>query len=224
MRSTPPLIALVATILLGACSTGSPATPTVPPPPSATSTVATPIASAAAATPTAVVATPSVPLGTPTGEPIPSLVANDLASLIPTQVAGVPVSVMTLTPDQIAQLSDNRYGDLATALGRSVDDLQVVFASAGTSELEQVSMEAFRIPGADSQALLQAEIQRLLSIMVEGTESMPITLGGKNVIQVGEQDPSFPKFARYVYAVGDAVFSVQGNSDELIADMFSQLP
>lgn len=225
-RSTQLILATV--ILAVGCGTAAPAT-TAPGTPAATAPAASsPVSTPGTASPTAAPTQAPAPSAAPTPEPtdaVASPAPDDLASLIPTEAGAYTIQAQAVPPDLIASYMTG-IEQLLTDVGATPADASLVLAGAtGSGITDSAVIYALRVAGADSAALAQAEVERWLAQMVEGSEATQVTIGGKNVLQVGEQDPSFPKYAKYVYAVGDVVFVIdQAGNDTVIEEVLSALP
>jgi hypothetical protein len=228
------------TVLLAACTTGGtpPTAPASPAPltPGATATAPQPAPTTGGTPePSQVVSTPSAePTSTgqaavsPTAEPsaAPSL-SGDLESLVPTDIAG---HTMTIEPasDPVWSLlnlwSDEAIGRaLLDSLGKSEDDIDVVF-SYTEADVPQIIVNAYRVAGADGEALKDGMVAEYLAMFEEhGAVITETTLGGKDVsVMSTENAPA--GVGEHFYAVGDVVFSVSANPPEWVEDALQALP
>jgi hypothetical protein len=151
--------------------------------------------------------------------------SSDLLSLIPTEAGPYTIEAQAVPSDLIPDYMRG-IEQVLSAVGASPSDASLALANVtGEAIADGAGLYVLRVPGADGQALVQPEVERWLSQMTEGTEATQVTIGGKDVMQVGQQDPSFPKYAKYVYAAGDVLFVVdQAGNDAVIEAIFSALP
>jgi hypothetical protein len=227
------------TVLLAACGTtgGAPTAPgsVAPPTPGATATAPGPAQATGIETsaPSAVTSTPSAtPTGgaaaSPTAEPSAAAsLSADLESLMPTEIAG---HTMTIEPasDPVWSLlnlwNDEGIGrDLLDSLGKSEDDIDVVF-SYTEADVPQIIVNAYRVAGADGEALKDGMVAEYLAMFEEhGAVITETTLGGKDVsVMSTENAPA--GVGEHFYAVGDVVFSVSANPPEWVEDALQALP
>jgi hypothetical protein len=103
--------------------------------------------------------------------------------------------------------------------GLDPDDAEFLISTYGT-DADAISVTAMRIPGMPEGQLDQ--MARLMSGLSDGQASAETaTVGGKEVLVItataqGQQG--------YMYIADGAVFIVGGGSEELAAELLSQLP
>lgn len=207
---------LVIPLLLVACSTSSSQTPAG----SATDGPSpVPSASAGSAAPSPdTAATPGPSLG------------GDLESLLPREIAG---NEMTIEPASdpansfmILWNDAQTAQDLLDALGGSADDIDVVFSYAkGNTSPNRVSVDAYRVAGADGTALRDGFVQNYSDFfkLVTTVEVTDETVGGKRVVRLDMTETPDGQ-EQHFYSVGDTVFVVSGTPIEWVEDALSQLP
>lgn len=140
--------------------------------------------------------------------------ANDLASTIPAEVNGIPITISIVEPEAFIGTNDrHRIQPLLTALGKSPADLEAV-AGGGGAGTDSVIIEAVRISGADPAALVE-QLGTALSA-VSGSPVEAGTVGGKDVLTLGDD--------RHVYAVGDAIYFVSASNPEMAEGTLTALP
>ena len=209
-------IATLVPALLLACTpadTGtpaaSPASSVAPESPSASGSPAA-SASSASGSPAA-----SASSALPSASTAPSAAAgNDLASTIPTEINGIPITMSMVDPEAFIGTNDrHRIQPLLTALGKTPADLEVV-AGGGGAETNSVIIEAVRINGADPSGL--AEQVRTALSAVAGAPVEAGTVGGKEVLTLGDD--------RHVYVTDDAVYFVSASNPEMAEATLTALP
>lgn len=152
----------------------------------------------------------------------------ELASLIPTEIAGTPIQTTTISGDEFGALAedDDDRAELDAFLGalnRSLSDVSVAFASASIGEeATSLSINAFRVRGAETGALL-AGISQLVVADLTSPVIEQATLGGKPVTVISEPgDDAADK--TYLYGKGDVVFQVETDDLAILEETFSKLP
>ncbi|HET7030771.1 MAG TPA: hypothetical protein VFI34_09690 [Candidatus Limnocylindrales bacterium] len=178
------------------------------------------------------------PAGPDTGatgsdEPFPSDDGPDASSapFAPELEALLPATISDPTPGASAGATITLSTDSASAadvfgpdpnsralaarirtLGKTLDDLQVArtFDESGTSD---ISIIAFRLPGADGTKLRAAILETWLSSTAQGVTTKGVTLGGKAVTKIDYGDGSA---FEYVYGKDDVVIDIE-TADEAIA-------
>ncbi len=97
-------------------------------------------------------------------------------------------------------------------------DLEVIVGWGGQSQGEAL-VTAIRVPGADPAALTTAFASGIGQVEIAGgVKGKPATVGGKQVIAVGNPVHS------YVYVVGDVAFVVQTRDPAIAEEALSALP
>jgi hypothetical protein len=142
--------------------------------------------------------------------------AQNLEALLPSEVGGVTVVKASIGgTDFMANLGgSDELRNALTALGKSPADLNVAFASAGTTTLF-----AFQVNGVPGTQILNAMIAQ----QAPGSTSTDASFGGKSVKKVATTDDST---VSYVYTSEDVVFVVAGEdvTDAILNEVFSKLP
>ena len=198
-------IAVLVPVLVLACTpadTGTPvASPATSVAPASPSASGSPAASASSALPSASAA-PSAAAG------------NDLASTIPTEISGIPITMSTVEPEAFIGTSDrHRIQPLLTALGKTPADLEAV-AGGGGAETNSVIIEAVRINGVDPSGLAE-QVRTALSADA-GSPVEAGTVSGKEVLTLGED--------RHVYVTDDAVYFVSASNPQMAEATLAALP
>jgi len=135
------------------------------------------------------------------------------------------VDLVTGGQPEVAQMLD----DVLTGLGATAEDVTVAQGN-GYSDDGYVVVGATRVAGADGEQLLQMFVQNLIDgapLYNEGMSASaePATLGDRQVTVVTTTLGSSTIVDRqYLYRVGDAVFTVKGTSDALIAEAVRRTP
>lgn len=202
----PALLALV----LAACGSDQTATsptptlaPTVEPTAQATPTAeATPTATEAAATPAA------TDRGATGG-------TDALSDLLPDRVGGL--SRVELPPGM-----EQMFAGVLGQQGVDADDADFVWAQWGDAELMVTGLRAPGMTNADLEMLA-----RMLSTAQTGgeieVETETATVGGKSVLRMTPVAGG-AEATVYIYTAGDAMFTVIAQSEDLAAELLSELP
>ena len=143
---------------------------------------------------------------------------QDLESMIPKQIGGEDLTVLSMTGDQFLGGTDGspELSNALSALGKTTSDLSVAFA--GTS---QVSVIAFRVKGVGAEALFNA----FKASQTGDYTTANVSYGGKSITKITPSDGSIA----FIYVKNDAMFVVGGAgddapSDALLNEAFSKLP
>lgn len=198
-------------VILAACAGGSTATP------SAESSAAAP-------------ASPSA-TGSPTDEPAGETIApgTDLATLLPTSVAGTELTVSSVEGEEAGRLMTEHMGgsaeSIATTVGVEVSELEA--AVAATPDANPYAeggghvVFAIRYPGADPAAISEAVVPVVggMEWMSGETQVTDGTVGGRDVSILETSLAS-----HYFYAIGDVIFIVRTPDRAIAEDALSQLP
>jgi len=149
---------------------------------------------------------------------------KDLEGRLPSQVNGVTLVKYSFKGSSfLASGADNQQDlvDFLTTLGKSPDDLSVAFAGDPNGALD-VQLGAFRVAGADSNALLQAFI---VATQKESPQDQVTqqNVGGKNVTQIVDPTDS-DTGPIYIYANGDTLFYVSSKDAALAAAALQAMP
>lgn len=145
---------------------------------------------------------------------------QDLEAMIPKQIGGENLTVLSMTGDQFlgdGSASPELSGAL-TALGKTTSDLSVAFA--GTSKITVV---AFRVKGVGADALFNA----FKSAQTGTYTADSVSYGGKSVTKITPSDGSIA----FIYSKDDTMFVVGASgssdtvpSDALLNEAFQKLP
>lgn len=184
---------------------------------------------APAATPGSVDASPPLepsPLSSeaPPGSqgPDASPASPELERLLPTEIAGTPFIVDSFTG---ADAFGNDVGSRAVtaglrALGKSPADLELAEAYDQNESLD-LYLFAFRLPGADPEALHSLVLDSWLVADAEGVTSEQMELGGKTVTHIDYGDEFQDA---YLYSLGDTAVIIQSGSPDLAEAAAEALP
>ena len=143
---------------------------------------------------------------------------TDLEDMIPDEVSGEALTVMSMTGDQF--LGDGTSSpELAGALkdlGKTTADLSVAFA--GNSK---ISVVAFRVKGVAANQLFDA----FKAAETDEFTSTNVSYGGKSVVKLAPADGSIA----YIYLKDDTMFVLGGAgtapaTDDVLNEAFSKLP
>jgi hypothetical protein len=169
----------------------------------------------------------------PTGSDIPSFELpsfsfpsedKDLEAKLPSTINGVTLTKYSFKGGDFLEAGASNSQDLLdllTALGKTPNDLSVAFAGDPAGNLD-VQIGAFRVAGADSNALLAGFIASANKETPEEAVSQG-NVGGKNVTQI--TDPTDPTTGTvYVYANGDTLFYVESSDASLAGAALQALP
>jgi hypothetical protein len=154
---------------------------------------------------------------------------TDLASLLPTSLGGMELTVRAVEGIEAGQLMTEHMGgsagSIASIVGVDVTDLEGAFAA--TSDANPFSegggnvVFAIRYPGAEPDEITQAVVP-----VIGGMEWM----GGDIEVTeetVGDRDVSVLETSlvtHYFYAIGDVVFIVRTPDRAVAEEALSQLP
>ena len=159
-----------------------------------------------------------LPVESPAGEPA----SPELDAFLPKEIAGTPFVVETSIATDV--LGDDAGSRALTAglrqLGKTTDDLEVAQAYDPNGTVDLV-LFAFRLPGADTEALRSLVLDTWLVAGAEGVTTEEVELGGKTVTHVDYGD-DLP--GAYLYTVGDVAVIIQTGSEDLAAEAAEALP
>lgn len=162
------------------------------------------------------------PSAAPSEGPLESPASAALDALLPKEIAGTPFVVET-------SLATDALGDDAGSkaviaglreLGKTPDDLELAQAYDETGTLDLV-LFAFRLPGADPEALRSLVLDSWLVASAEGVTTEEVELGGKTVTHVDYGDELADA---YLYSVGDVAVIMQTGTEDLAAAAAEALP
>jgi hypothetical protein len=164
------------------------------------------------------------PAATDAGNPsfaLPSFHGNvDLEKLIPTSLAGEPMTTLSMTGDQfVGSGADAQLGAVLTALNKQPSDLSVAFGGNST-----VTIIAFQVNGVSGSQILDA-FYNATKATLEATIT-DVTIAGKAAKKETPTDTT--EDPSYIYVKGDVVFSIAGAggplTDAQLAEVFQKLP
>lgn len=144
---------------------------------------------------------------------------EELEKILPDEVGGEPVQKASMSGASIFQGGGTEdMQAMITKLGKSPDDLSAAFG--GNSK---ASIVAFRVKGADANAIYQAFVEAADPEDVVSVTD--VTVAGKSAKKIVGEDAGTTS---YVYLYGDAVVVVStmaGELDQQVLDeIFSKLP
>jgi hypothetical protein len=149
---------------------------------------------------------------------------KDLEARLPNQINGVTLIKYSFKGGDFIEsggASSKDLIDLLTALGKTPNDMSVAFAGDPNGALN-VQIGAFKVAGADSNALLAAFVtatkqQSPNDVVTQGN------VGGKNVTQI--TDPADTESGSvYIYSNGDVLFYVASPDATLAGTALQALP
>jgi hypothetical protein len=149
---------------------------------------------------------------------------KDLEGRLPNQINGVTLVKYSFKGSSFLESGADNQQDLVdflNTLGKSPNDLSVAFAGDPNGTLD-VQLGAFRVAGADSNALLQAFVVATQKQSPQDQVTQQ-NVGGKQVTQI--VDPSDTSTGPiYVYANGDTLFYVSSHDAALAAAALQAMP
>ena len=250
-RGIALLVVVIAALALGGCSGAASSTPAgatpLTPPTSAAATLAgtftatalpiTPVPVASAAPPATATAAAEPPTATPSAAETPasSPAADDLASLIPSEIAGITAEAMSYTGQEYVDIASGGdpqavqvIEDQFTNLGATVDEVSVATGDYYSDD-DYVRISAMRVAGADGATLLETWVQNTIDSAPEFNSGMSATaedatIGGKPVSVITTLLGSSVYDVQYIYGLGDTIVTVKGGSAEIIAEALSKVP
>ena len=146
---------------------------------------------------------------------------------MPTEVDGVPMTIEPASDSAQSFLilwnDEQTARDLLQILGKTEADVDIVF-SYSTPDVPQITLNAYRVIGADAEALKDGMAANYLAVVQSsGGVVTETTLGGKNVTVLSLAN-SPPGVGEHFYAVGDIVFNVSADPPEWVAKTLAVLP
>jgi hypothetical protein len=150
----------------------------------------------------------------------------DLATLLPSEIAGKPVTIELGTSTSSFM---NLWKEPADAvaflagLGKSEGDVSLVFGYNSDDFPNVIHMTGFRVAGADGQTLAQGIADQLASRLGPWTVTTE-TLAGRTVVKLAPDDASTGFVAHYFVVIRDTVVDVEGNPPEWVEEAVSKLP
>lgn len=164
---------------------------------------------------------PAADASPPTSEgDAPPPATDDLAALIPSELAGVPVDperITVLVGEEMIQGNESsrrQYEAAAAATGVAITDMAQVNAFVETPEGDGFFLSVLRVPGADAMVVFDA----VLAVAQEEQEELtaePGEVGGLAVMFLSE--PSIDEETTYVvYPLGDRLWIALGDEAAVI--------
>jgi hypothetical protein len=202
VKRTSILLAAVLALVLAACGSDQTAESPSPTPEPTATVEPTPVA------------TPSPTEATETDDGGGSGATGDLAAALPETVGGLERQEMPAGMEDI-------FASALAQQGIDAEEADFAWAMYGTAG-ELVAM-GFRMPGLN-EAQLEQLAQMMSGMQVEGAEDLETetaSIGGKEVLRTttaGETQRV------YMYISGDTFFTVVTESEDLAAELLSQLP
>jgi len=180
------------------------------------------------ATPTPAPAAASVAPGGAAGVPSAHPDA-DLASLFPKTVGGAPMTVTTRSGSDLTSQAGNSEAAQAqiqaflTSQNKTIADLSIGFGGGSTAEGQAYAVEAFRLKGADANAMLTALLP-IFANSVESAQTSQVQVAGKTVTLVSNGSASASgQPASYLYPKNDVVWIVSA-TDPTLTEIIQNLP
>jgi hypothetical protein len=149
---------------------------------------------------------------------------KDLEARLPNEINGVTLVKYSFKGATFLESGADNQQDLVdflSALGKSPNDLSVAFAGDANGDLD-LQLGAFRVAGADSNALLSAFVAATQKESPQDTVTQG-NVGGKNVTQIVDPDDT-ESGTIYIYANGDTLFYVSSPDASLAAAGLTALP
>lgn len=180
-------------------------------------------------------ATPE-PTATPTATPDPTAAAtddddedgtgsgapNELAAILPSEVDGISIEYEYTTGPDLGDESemDDEGREFLERIGGDVNRMSSAFGfgidqAAGSF----ITILAFRIPGADEQAMLD-EFRAALADDESDVEFSEATVGGKDVLAASSAEQG----TSYLYADDDTLIVVGATTTELADAALAEIP
>jgi hypothetical protein len=164
----------------------------------------------------------SLPSGLPAESPAGEPASPELDAMLPKEIGGTPYVVSTYIATDV--FGDDAGSRAVTAglreLGKTPADLELAEAYDQNQAVD-LYLFAFRLPGADPEALRSLVLDSWLVAGAEGVTTEEVELGGKTLTHV-EYGDEFPE--AYLYSVGDVAVILHTGSEELAADAAEALP
>lgn len=231
-------------VLIVGCATASPATPTHPAtsvPTTSAPLTPTPFASMPTTSAPITGAPTQSPSATPTQGALTTIAPDaDLAALLPTTLAGSPVTVARFDGEDLSDLPDELYGtggsdpignaDFGGGIPALAEELDVPLAEvqgamAYAPDHEPIfaphAVVAIRLVGADPAAMVDALALGIGGLTFLSGELVPTeeTVGGKTVSVL-----QFSSYSNFFYAIGDVAFIVKLADPDEAENVLRQLP
>lgn len=203
------LLALIATVAVAGCDTGSGSLAPADTAGTATASPSTPPISSSG--PKSLAPSPSSGLVLPHADPA-------LEALLPAEFEGKPLTKFSVDPISAAAGGES-IGAMAKAIGDGSGNFGLAYASNPTDPTFNII--ALRVPGAESAALAEG-FAALLIQDTRGAEADQVTLGGKPVTHVTAPDSSLGD--NWFYAKGDTLFGVQASTPDRAEALLKLLP
>jgi hypothetical protein len=147
----------------------------------------------------------------------------DLESIVPTEVGGITLAQESIDTDQFIDAYP-AFSALLGAVGKAPADVSIVQAQGSNPQTSEImTVQAFRVAGADATALMDAMLDFW---KVTNDVATPLTIAGKPVIQLGSPETD-DQYKTYYYGYGDVIFRLGYNGDnfdEQMAALVSALP
>jgi hypothetical protein len=173
--------------------------------------------------PTDVPGSSGAPTGSdaPSDEPAASAFAPELELILPTEIAGTPLTIQSNSAAEVFgdDPSSRALGARVRTLGGTLEQLQVAQAYDDTGGIA-ASIVAFRLPNADGAKLKAAIEETWLSSKNAGVTATTVTLGGKDLTKVDYGDAGT---IEYVYAKDDYVVVIDTSDVAVVTEVASKL-
>jgi hypothetical protein len=161
----------------------------------------------------------SMPLPTPGPTAQSFHGAPDLEALLPVQIGGADVTIQSMSGTQLSSggAVPAEFTAALSAMGKTIDDVRVAFASVGSTAETHAGITAFQVQGADMSALKSV----LLPLLYQG---QPV--GAETAQQVGGKDVTSADIdgtLTYLYPHGDVLWVVMA-TDPSLTEIFQKLP
>jgi hypothetical protein len=152
--------------------------------------------------------------------------APELEALLPDEIGGtetvkLSMSGTELMADQEESGVDPEFIAFLERLGAQPDDISVAFAFSFTETGESAGIAAFRVAGADSDAL-ERELMATMETEGQVVDWQSSSIAGKDVQTTA--DPDTEGNTIYIYTAGDIVFFVTTPDEAEAAELLEPLP
>jgi hypothetical protein len=165
--------------------------------------------------PTATVASSSVATQAPPPSATPAG-AGALEDLVPDEVSGVRLTKTTVHGPDIGELDPEEAANFAAVIENVEGPLDAFSAVSGTGE--GLAISAWRMEGTDGRQLGEAFIGFVLGL--GEAQVQDVTIGGKEVKRVTPARTT----PLHIYVMGEVMFVVQAEDQQLVEDAFAALP
>lgn len=147
---------------------------------------------------------------------------NELAAILPTEVNGIAIEYEYASGPDFGdgEEMDDESREFLERVGGDIDRMTSAFGFGLDAEAGSfITIIAFRIPGADEEAMLE-EFRASIADEESGFEFSEATVAGKQVVAASSAEQG----TTYLYANNDTLFAIGGTTPELAEAALSQIP